>query len=282
MIKKGPSRAAVLVPLYMGSMTIAEEFSFKTTLSVLSKYDIYVICPERLSNYVSLLRERYQLAFDVEYFSDKYFSDVAGYNNLLMSVTFYSRFDIYEYILVVQTDALVLSDQLGEWCDCNYSYIGAPWFKGLGSPEQPLSFLGVGNGGFSLRKVQDFLGVLSTHRYIPNKYVTAPSYFFHIRKWIRFFIHRLIFSYAFPPLQPRINEDYFWGLLVPEHFRFFTVPSPEEAVPFAFEVAPEYLFEMNNMQLPFGCHAWEKYNPKFWNNILGKSRGEYLEIPPEI
>lgn len=54
--KLGASRAAVLVPLYKESMTAAEEFSFRTTLSVLSKHDIYVICPVHLSGYLSALK----------------------------------------------------------------------------------------------------------------------------------------------------------------------------------------------------------------------------------
>lgn len=266
----GASRAAVLVPLYKESMTTTEEFSFRTTLSVLSKHDIYVICPVRLSCYLSALQKETLLNFDVEYFPNRYFSSIDGYNHLLTSLGFYSRFDRYEYILVVQTDALVFSDQLEEWCDRNFSYIGAPWFKGVDRPELPLSFLGVGNGGFSLRKVGDFVRVLSIPRYIPNILVKAPSHFRKIYQWLRFVKHRFVFSYSFFPLRPKINEDFFWGFLVPERCSFFSVPKPEEAIPFAFEVAPEYLFELNGKQLPFGCHAWEKYNPQFWVEILGK------------
>ena len=135
------SRAAVLIPLYRKSMTVAEEYSFKNTLSALSKHDIYVICPKRLSAYFSALKKEKQLNFDIEFFSDNFFSGIGGYNQLLMSVDFYHRFDCYEYLLIVQTDGLVFADQLEEWCDHNYSYIGAPWFQGLTRPSLPLSFL---------------------------------------------------------------------------------------------------------------------------------------------
>lgn len=265
------SRAAVLIPLYKQSMTVSEEFSFKNTLSVLSQHDIYVICPERLSGYLTTLKQEMLLDFDVEYFPDRYFSGVSGYSNLLMSVGFYSRFDCYEYMLVAQTDVLVFSDQLDEWCDCNFSYIGAPWVQGIECPDLPLAFLGVGNGGFSLRKIYDFKKVLSFPRYLPS---VSPMLSLHqsiINQCIQFVKHRLIFSYSYYPFRPKINEDVFWGSVVPERCEFFCVPKPEEAIPFAFEVAPEYLFELNGHKLPFGCHAWEKYNLEFWRYTLGKS-----------
>lgn len=256
-------------------MTSSEEFSFRNTLAILSRHDIYVICPARLNGYLSALKENVHLEFNIKYFADKYFSNTSGYNRLLKSNAFYQIFDNYEYLLILQTDALVFSDQLEEWCNRDYSYIGAPWFKGLDSPVRPLSFLGVGNGGFSLRKVRDFIRVLSYPRYIPNMMAgtTRPFEKQGITQLIK---HRLICSYSFPPLQPQINEDIFWGGLVPRSCGFFSVPRPEDAIPFAFEVAPEYLYELNNQQLPFGCHAWEKYNLQFWRKVLSKHD---IELP---
>lgn len=276
------TRAAVVVPLYKESMTEAEAFSFRTTLTVLSKHDIYVICPERLRDYFTVLQQNTSLEFGVEYFKNEYFSGIPGYNNLLMSIDLYRRFGSYEYILIVQTDALVFSDQLNEWCDCNYSYIGAPWFKSQEYPELPLIFLGVGNGGFSLRKVRDFIRVLSSPRYIPNVMVKSPLRFYEIRQWLRIVKHHLLFAYNFSPLHPVVNEDAFWGLLVSARCAFFSVPKPEDAIPFAFEVAPEYLFELNGRRLPFGCHAWEKYNPQFWVDTLGGfTWGHGIKLPAE-
>lgn len=263
------SRVAVLVPLYKESITTSEEFSFRNTLKVLSKHDIHVICPARLSGFLSSLKAKLCVNFKTRYFADRYFSGVAGYNSLLKSRAFYKSFDCYEYLLIVQTDALVISDQLDEWCNRNYSYIGAPWFKGFDCPVRPLSFLGVGNGGFSLRKVQDFIRVLSYPRYIPNVMAGEASF-------ARFVKHRFIFSYSFKPFQPLVNEDAFWGLLAPRGCNFFTVPAPEAAISFAFEAEPEYLYELNRNQLPFGCHAWEKYNLQFWRKVLSE-RG--LELP---
>jgi hypothetical protein len=51
---------------------------------------------------------------------------------------------------------------------------------------------------------------------------------------------------------------------VPAAYPFFRVPTPEQALSFAFEVAPRRLYEMNGRQLPFGCHAWERCDRAFW------------------
>lgn len=264
------SRVAVLIPLYKKSMTQSEEFSFKNTMSVLSAHDIFVIGPIGLRQYITELKEEKELNFKVEYFPDNFFSSISGYNNLLMSVDFYLRFECYEYMLIVQTDVLVFSDQLGNWCDRNYSFIGAPWFIGLTKPMLPLSFLGVGNGGFSLRKVSNCLMVLTDSQYRPPENGKVPltcSDIFLLKGFIK---KSLKFSFKFPPIRLDINEDIFWGVIVPERCSSFTVPRPEDAIPFAFEAAPEYLFKLNGFQLPFGCHAWEKYNPEFWKVRLKK------------
>lgn len=261
-------KVAVIVPLYKESLTINERFSFEITLSTLSKHDIYVICPKRLSAYMAVLSKDIGMSFYVMFFDDKYFYSIRSYNKLMTSISFYKKFQDYEYILIVQTDALVIFDNLLDWCNCGYSYIGAPWFNGFEKEKDDMSFLGVGNGGFSLRKVSDFVKCLSSLRYIPNVLVVRPSNIFSIIKWAKYIKHHIIYSYNCTPFYPKINEDVFWGILVPLCNKYFIVPAPEIALSFAFEVNPEYLFEMNGRKLPFGCHAWEKYDLTFWRSIL--------------
>jgi 23S rRNA G2445 N2-methylase RlmL len=57
-------------------------------------------------------------------------------------------------------------------------------------------------------------------------------------------------------------------MLVSNVFPNFRVPNAIEAALFSFEVAPEHLFELVGNKLPFGCHAWEKYNKSFWKTQL--------------
>ena len=86
----------------------------------------------------------------------------------MLSSVFYQEFEQYQYVLIAQTDSLVFSDDLNIWAEKGYSYIGAPWFEGYTQPTQPLRLTAVGNGGFSLRNVQDFLRVLNRPRIFKN------------------------------------------------------------------------------------------------------------------
>ena len=46
-------------------------------------------------------------------------------------------------------------------------------------------------------------------------------------------------------------------------------PSPEEAARFSFECSPEYLFQFIGRTLPFGCHAWRKFQyEEFWSKYI--------------
>ncbi len=229
-------------------------------------------------------RKRYIESFAAKYpaltfssFENEYFASLDGYNRLLLCWNFYNHFSQYEYVLIVQTDALVFRDEIHEWCDKGFSYIGSPWFHGLTSPRYPLSFLGVGNGGFSLRKVQDFLRVLSGNnsRDIVSsaKRPVTPMEFMRLKS---VGLHCLKFGKQPPFIQVSINEDIFWGLVAPGRHDYFSVPSPKDAVGFAFETAPEYLYELNGYKLPFGCHAWQRYNPQFWRE---KSRAIGMKLP---
>ena len=265
------SRSAVLIPLHRKLVSSAEFYSFENTLAVLSAHDIFVVCPAELEGYLVTLRREKNWGFRSVNFPTNCFESVASYNSLLVSWEFYARFERYDFILIVQTDALVVSDRLDYWCDRDYSYIGAPWFRGMTRPSGSLEFLGVGNGGFSLRKVADFLQVLSRNEQEQRgRVITATSVSEKIRS-ARALKHCLVISRSFPFLRVSVNEDIFWGIVAPGRYESFNVPSAPDAVPFAFETAPRHLLELNNGELPFGCHAWERYDPGFWREVFSST-----------
>lgn len=166
----------------------------------------------------------------IESFQDHFFNSVADYNRLMLSVEFYNRFRAYEYILIYQLDAFVFSDRLFEFCELGYDYIGAPWISGMidWTGEKP-NVLYVGNGGLSLRRVESFIEILEKEQ----------------------------------PLNrgERRNEDIFFSSVISEKFKIAPL---KVALEFAFERQVEKCYEMNDYKLPFGCHAWERYDFKFW------------------
>ena len=258
----------VAIPIYKTELSAAEALSIARSVDILGHQTLYFIGPARLSAYLDALSHRYGQRIGFKTFDDRFFSGIAGYNSLMRSADFYRVFSNHSHLLIAQTDALVLSDQLNLWCERDFSYIGAPWFVGGSEPRQPLEFFGVGNGGFSLRKVSDFLRVLSTPRRIPNFLKSGSSDKAAIRSLARKLKHEWWFAYNVEPFFPSSNEDFFWGMLVPAVFPFFRVPKPEVALGFAFEVEPRLLYEMNHHELPFGCHAWERCDPGFWEEMV--------------
>ncbi len=233
-------KVAVVIPIYKQNMTEAEEKSLTQAKKVLNRYDFVLFGPDGLSleNYMKVTAD-----FEWIGFENKYFSSVDGYSELLLSPNFYKKFFDYDYILIYQLDAWVFEDALETWCNKKYDYIGAPWLSKppltKGRPRMDLTpyFVNkVGNGGFSLRK---------TKSHYRNCLIFRPL--------LKYFIK---------------NEDMFWGLFLYYLNPFFTRPKAIEALNFAFEMEPRKAFEITSHNLPFGVHAWEKYDPEFWKEWI--------------
>lgn len=259
---------AVAIPVYKTTLSAAERLSIERTVAVLGRHALYLVGPERLAGWMQGLCAQHGGRLGYKTFDDRFFADIKGYNALMLSRRFYGAFADHSHLLIAQTDALVIADELQAWCDSGFSYIGAPWFEGGSEPLQPLRFAGVGNGGFSLRRLDHFAQVLATLRRVPNTVKSRSGSPALASRLVRRFKHEWWLAWNRPPLLPTSNEDVFWGVMVPAVCPFFRVPAPEQALGFAFEVAPRRLFEMNGQRLPFGCHAWERCDRSFWAEQL--------------
>lgn len=191
-----------------------------------------------LANYdiIAVLPNRITLQTDftkIEKFQDDFFKSVTDYNRLMLSVDFYNRFQNYKYILIYQLDAFVFYDALLQFCELGYDYIGAPWIRGLSDyVNGKRNILYVGNGGFSLRCVESFIRVLKENNFYE---------------------------------QEKKNEDVIFSSVVSENFKIAPL---EVALEFAFETHVKKCYEMNDHKLPFGCHAWWRYDLKFWKPYI--------------
>jgi hypothetical protein len=232
---------AIVIPIYKQEMSSSERVSFERALKVFPENDIIIVSPKSLNlgNYLALSPK-----LKVNTFDDYFFENIAGYNELMLSARFYERFLNYKYLLIYQLDAYIFENQLNYWEKANYDYVGSPWLISppIASNKKPKVNIQhwfvnrVGNGGLSLRKVK-------TH------YCTMIFYWILIK--------------FFP-----LNEDMFLGILMDFINPFFKKPKAMEALKFAFEMQPRKSFELNNHQLPFGVHAWEKYDPEFWKEWI--------------
>lgn len=218
----------VVVPYYKNELSETEKISFEQCQRILGRYSIILVVPD------SMHEEDYPCEgkFIIEKVPCEWMQSIASYNKMMLNECFYKRFSKYQYILIYQLDAFVFSDQLKEFCQYGYDYIGAPWIYGY------FYYLNldkcvwrVGNGGFSLRKVDTVLKLLSEEK--QTEYTG--------------------------------NEDVFFSISDSENFK---VAPLDIALKFAFEEEVKRCFKLNNKKLPFGCHAWERYNLEFWKPYI--------------
>lgn len=269
-------KAIVVISIYKPKLTAYEEISLRQCCRVLGGHPIAMVAPPQLDivAYGKILAEE-RTNFQVVHFPAKYFKNIQAYNRLMTHPCFYERFLGYEYILIYQLDAFVFRDDLFFWCDKGYSYIGAPWMTNMFFINEKTPYFGVGNGGFSLRRTKDHLGVI-------RKFgsVFRPSDFKWYSTWgknkpyqlLKFTYHLLIGNNTHYLLNRfPWNEDVFYGLFVGRDKRnHFNVAPVEEALRFSFEARPRKMFADNGNQLPFGCHAWWRYDLGFWKEHIGK------------
>ena len=239
------SNLALLIPVYKPIIDGLELFSLQHSLNVLKPgREVYLICPKSLdySFYSNSFPTVKFAAFD-----DQYFQSIGTYSQLLMSKFFYENFKKYEFILISQTDAILLQDELDYWCGQGFDYVGAPWPDALSINVNTDRYKGkntrvlcpVGNGGLSLRRVSKCLQLI-------DEFSDACAEFVSIG----------------------MHEDLFFSIFgtLSENF---SMPDKTTASYFSMEILPEYFSFLNAGRAPMGGHAWWKYNVHFWLDLLG-------------
>lgn len=217
-------KVAVVIPYYHNDLSEVEKISYRQCINVLSNYSIILLVPDSMSENDYPHDE----CLRIQKVKSTWLNSVNSYNKMMMMKEFYELFIKYEYILIYQLDAIVFLDKLHYFCELNYDYIGAPWLQGCVDVRHlDYGVRYVGNGGLSLRKVASFLKTLA------EKNVDIDTW----------------------------TEDVFWSCCDSEKFK---VAPTEVALGFAFETQVRKCYERNHFQLPFGCHAWTKYDLDFW------------------
>ena len=247
---------AVCIPIYKARPSRSEIISLKQCIKILKNHPIIFVVPQTIEfdEYLGICKD---IDYEVVKFKDEYFQNIAGYNKLMLSANFYKKFLKYKYILIYQLDAFVFKDELLYWCSMNYDFIGAPHTPAANAPGE-MQFLknysrvwtyinnvfytnhtisNVGNGGLSLRKTVSFYYLL---KLLKNK----------IDAW------------------DGLNEDGFfkyWGNIF---YPFFRLPKDEIALKFSIETSPAESLKKLGGVLPFGCHAFEKYEWETWKPFI--------------
>ncbi len=270
-MKSDSKLCGVIIPFYEKRLSKKQLKIIDHNTNMLKQWPIYFVVPHSNKDYAKNLSSN-EINIKVKSFDDYYFESISGYNKLLTNIEFYKQFENYKYILICQLEVITFRDEIKKWCGDNYSYVGAPWVKEDQAfrSEKPKLF-GVGNGGFSLRKIQDCIRILKfkKNRSFFMGYILSLAKTNNYQDFFKQMIKYLFFSKANgEKFWTKINEDFFWGLGANYTDTLFKVPSNYEALKFGFEVMPSYFYKMNNNNLPFGCHAFEKYESEFWKIIF--------------
>lgn len=235
---------AVLVPLYRAHLDPLELYSLQSSLRVLHARQCIAIAPLGLdiSLYQSLFPQLHWRFYPAEYFAS-----IQGYNRLLLDPAFYRGFPDHEFMLILQTDALVLRDELDVWCARPFDYVGAPWPDGLdlrinagklGGELGKVIRVNVGNGGLSLRRSRKCAALLDEFR----------------GELLEYFLLSGSSEDLFFAFMGALSED-------------FIIPNEFTAARFSLELKPSYYTAVQGC-LPMGTHAWWKHEPAFWRAQL--------------
>lgn len=232
-------RIAIVVLTYKVELSVIEDISMEQAKKIFRNRDCFLVVPNSLEYH-----------YDIDGFKEmrldnKWFMNIQSYNMLLKNEEFYKLFIEYDYILIYQLDAFAFSDQLDYFGNMNYDYIGAPWIDGeFYYKDSEHSIWHVGNGGLSLRKIESFIEILNKNK-------------------------KLMVNNPMP-------EDLFFSTLASNDFRVAPV---NVALEFSFEMNVRECYKRNRNQLPFGCHAWHRFDLEFWKPYI---EGCGYEISEEL
>lgn len=239
----------IVIPVYK-RLSDLELISIKQCFSVLISYPLTVVSPPGLDLLqIQEVSESIGKEVPVEVFPAEFFAGIEGYNKLMLSVDFYARFKNSAYLLIYQTDAFVFRDDLTYWCRLGYDYVAAPWPFDVSRwidvyPKEIKTYCKIfgrknvskiGNGGLSLRRTQSFINNL--------KFFKGA-----VSRW-------------------NLNEDMFYSHYVNTLNPFFRIPGVELSMQFAFDVDPAGYYKLNNYELPFGCHGWNRDDEDYKENM---------------
>ena len=275
-------KVRIAVPVHKKTLSKNETRSLEQCFKVLGHYSISIVTHEELDTSIySAIAKKMNVTVGFECFDRSFFKDAASYNRMLLSREFYLRFCDDDYLLIYQADGFVFKDELKDWCDKGFDYIGAPWLihYGRGKYAKSNKLYKVGNGGVSLRRISAF-----SERFDKRMPVSVfPFYVKNIRKKRLFsmtiqtlkilvlliFTRRSVEYYLQHWTDEVVTEDCFWADGLSNTKIALKVPNVTTAANFCFEIAPSYLYRLTGNKLPFACHAYEKYEyEEFWKKHI--------------
>ena len=258
----------IVIPIWKEILDCVEEISLKRLRKILvdDKMDngiwnetedyspVYLVCP------VGLDTSAYEKIYNVGIpeadlkkveFDPAYFESTATYSQLCIKYDFYNVFDEYEYMLIYQLDCYIFTDEIKQWCDKGYDYIGGPiistdcgWDTVKESQKGKQWTPYVGNGGFSLRKISVFKEITDPDGELRQKYELTDEKLKNVR-W---------------------EDEYFCNDLY--NIYELDVPDWKEALEFGLDMSVDVIYGYLALNpTPMGIHSVDK-NIRWWKKVI--------------
>lgn len=232
---------AIIVPIYK-ELDCLERLSLDRLFEInkIGNHKIIFLKNNNLKDYVT---EYEDFVYETILVDENHFKDTSSYSYYIESVDFWKLFlDKFEYIYIYQTDCFLLKDNLQEWVDKNFDFIGAPIISTNANWNNvPCT----GNGGFSLRKVKKFYKLAEFAKNHENE---ISSKFKHY-------------------------EDLYFLQYVGKKI-YIDLPNFKDAALFCWDMNPDILYA-NKFDIPMCVHAWPK-NISFWRTKIKAMDNEII------
>jgi len=226
---------AIVIPVYREFLSETEQVSLRQLDKVLREYPKVFLMPNSLKGNFLKSENNYKILR----VSDQWLASRDDYSWMMMNADFYEFFSDYQYILIYQLDAFVFFDQVQYFCSLGYDYIGAPW-------RYPSEVDGdkyyVGNGGFSLRKIETTIRLLRFTEKLNADHLFSS-------RW-------------------RACEDRFFTYCAAKKYLDFKIAPVKIAAAFSMEGNPKKYFNLNHRQVPMGCHRWFVEDKSFYKGLI--------------
>lgn len=250
----------IVVPLHKNKLNDYERLSLSTIQKHFNKEKKFLVTYKE--NNIEIDN------FQRIHFDKTNFQNIDTYNKLCLSLEFYKKFTKYKYMLICQLDVLILNNKINKFLKYNLSYIGAP--TGRKNPfDRSRKKLWARkffcNGGFSLRKIKDFINVLESNKmnFPVNKFIITECMKSGFVKYLSLYYKTLLsnerFKGHFFAQNLYVKEDSFWTYFANLFIKDFKMPNLNQCTSFGFDGDPEFYYSRNNKDLPMALHGDHEY-----------------------
>lgn len=169
----------IVTPIYKTNLSKDEKMYVEISSLNNQNFKKIFVAPEGLN--LNFYKENFP-EWEYSFFNSKYFESRIEYNKLMLNEEFYLKFVEYQYIVICQTDAVLLRD-LKNLHNLTYDYLGSTWdpqiriikLGNLKYRKSPIigkiysSYqLKSGNGGLSIRKTSKMIEICDKINMFPQ------------------------------------------------------------------------------------------------------------------